>query len=65
MKRTLLIAAGIVGILVGAGLIMPAVAWWRQNGPDGRAVVIPLAFGTALVLSALFTLVTGARRTQA
>ena len=32
MKRGLMIGAGIVGVLVGMALVMPAVAQYRQIG---------------------------------
>ena len=64
MKRILLIVAGIVGVLVGLGFIMPAVAWWRQSGPDGLRVMLPLLLGTALVLGALVALAKGAARSR-
>lgn len=59
MKRILLIVAGIVGVLVGLGLIMPAVALWRDQGPGARDLMPPLLIGVALVLGALFAIVRG------
>ena len=32
MKRILIITIGIIGVLVGMGFVMPAVAQWRQEG---------------------------------
>ena len=32
MKRGLIISAGIIGILVGMALVMPAVAQYRHDG---------------------------------
>ena len=65
MKRILLIGAGVVGVLVGLGFIMPAVAWWRQGGMDALRVILPLFLGVALMAGALLALIKGAGRTRA
>lgn len=65
MKRILLIVAGVVGVLVGLGLIMPAVAWWRSSGLDSLKVMLPLLIGVALVLGALFALFKGCLQPKA
>ena len=65
MKRILLIVAGIVGVLVGLGLILPAVALWRQGSPETSNIVVPLLFGGMLVLGALVALAKGASRSRA
>jgi len=32
MKRTMFLLTGIFGVLLGASLIMPAMAWYREHG---------------------------------
>ena len=65
MKRILLMGAGVVGVLVGLGFIMPAVAWWRQGGTDTLRVILPLLLGVALMAGASLALIKGASRTRA
>jgi 4-hydroxybenzoate polyprenyltransferase len=65
MKRILLMGAGVVGVLVGLGFIMPAVALWRQGGTDTLRVILPLFLGVALMAGALLALLKGASRTRA
>ena len=65
MKRTTLLVAGLVGLLLALGFIMPAVAWLRQHGFDGRAVLMPLILGGALLSGAVLALRKGARHFQA
>ncbi len=61
MKRILIIVAGIVGVLIGLGFIMPAVAWWRQSGPDASHVMLPLLLGGVLMLGGAVPVLMGAR----
>ena len=61
MKRILLIVAGIVGLLIGLGLIMPAVALWRQGSPETFDIVVPSALGCVLMLGGAVPLFMGAR----
>ncbi len=65
MKRILLVA-GVAGVPVALGFIMPAVAWWRQSGFDGVRVALPLLLGVVfvLVLGATTALAKGANRSQ-
>jgi hypothetical protein len=65
MKRILLLIAGVVGVLVGLGLIMPAVALWRDQGPGSRDIMPPLLIGVALVLGALFAIIKGCLQPKA
>ncbi len=65
MKRILLLVAGVAGVPVALGFIMPAVAWWRQSGFDGLRVALPLLLGVGLVLGATTALTQGATRSQA
>ena len=60
MKRSLLIVAGILGVFIGFGFIFPAVALWRQNGPDTLKVFMPLILGSVLVFGALVAFAKGA-----
>ena len=41
MKHALFIAIGMIAVLVGLGLIMPAVALWRSMG----SLTVPSAVG--------------------
>ena len=65
MKRILLLVAGIVGVLVGLGLIMPAVALWRQDSSQTSNIVLPLLLGGGLVAGAWVALVRGAAKSRA
>ena len=64
MKRILLLVAGVAGVPVALGFILPAVAWWRQGGFDGVRVALPLLLGVVLVLGATVALAQGAPRSQ-
>ncbi len=50
MKRTLSILAGIIGILVGLGFIMPALAQLRAYGSMPGSSAGLLVLGLALAL---------------
>jgi hypothetical protein len=50
MKRVLIISAGVLGVLVGMGLVMPAVAQYQQQGAMTNAEV-GLLLGVVLTLS--------------
>jgi hypothetical protein len=50
MKRTLIIMAGIIGILVGLALVMPAVAQYRHDGAMTGEEVWLLFLGAVLTL---------------
>ena len=69
MKRILLLVAGVAGVPVALGFILPAVAWWRQSGFDGVRVALPLLLGVGLVfvfvLGATTALTQGAPRSKA
>lgn len=56
MKRTLFVLAGIAGLLIGMGLIMPAAAKWHQNGPGGHDIMGPLIVGLLIVIAGLAAL---------
>ncbi|HTH48140.1 MAG TPA: hypothetical protein VMB21_11550 [Candidatus Limnocylindria bacterium] len=65
MKRILLLVAGVVGVLVGLGLIMPAVALWRSGSPQTSSIAFPLFLGLGLVAAAVLALVKGAAKSLA
>jgi len=65
MKRILPLVAGVAGVPVALGFIMPAVAWWRQSGFDGVRVALPLLLGVGLVFGATTALAQGTPRSQA
>ena len=50
MKRTILISAGIMGILAGMAFVMPAVAQYRHEGAMTSNEVILFVLGTVLTL---------------
>ena len=47
MKRNLQIIGGVVAVLVGLGIIMPAAALWRTQGLLPAMSVALLLFGVA------------------
>lgn len=49
MKRSLILIAGVIGILVGFGFIMPAIALWRSGSPDTAMIFGPLLLGAVLL----------------
>ena len=50
MKRTFIIIGGVIGVLVGMGFVMPAVAQWRQEGGMTNSSVALLLLGAVLTL---------------
>jgi hypothetical protein len=53
MKRTLLLSLGAIGVLVGAGFILPAVALWRHDGSLASSNATLLALGVGLSLTGI------------
>jgi hypothetical protein len=51
MKRTVIMVIGIVAILVGMGLVMPAVAQWQREGAMTSLSTVLLLLGAVMVLS--------------
>lgn len=51
MKRVLFLAAGAVGLLVGLGFILPAVALWRHEGSlaGSNGALLSLGVGLSLI----------------
>jgi hypothetical protein len=50
MKRTMTIVAGVIGVLVGTGFVMPAMAQLRDRGAWGAEGVALLLLGLAMTL---------------
>lgn len=61
MKSILYILAGVVGVLVGLGFVMPAIAQWRQLGTMPGSSVALLLLGLALVAGGFLAGWTGLR----
>ena len=61
MKKLLLSVAALVGLLVGLGFIMPAVALWRDQGALHAGGVWPVLGGVILMLAGLAAGVTALR----
>lgn len=65
MKRTLLISAGIIGILVGMGFVMPAVAQYRYEGAMTHGEVLLFCLGLLLTLGGIGSSIFGAKKSAA
>lgn len=64
MKRTLQIVGGVAAVLIGAGLVMPAVAKMRQMGTLPALDILLLLMGGALVALGAAAAVLALRRSQ-
>jgi uncharacterized membrane protein len=64
MKNKLLILTGILGVLIGAALIMPAAHLYNEEGMVHNAVV-GFAFGIPIVLLGIGTTVFGFKKRKA
>ncbi len=53
MKKLAFVLAASVGFFVGLGLVLPAVALWRDYGVLRTSVVVPLLGGTLMMLCGL------------
>lgn len=62
MKRILLSAAGVAGILIGTGFILPVVALWRSGSTDTVMIGGPLALGSAILVGAFLSFRAARRR---
>jgi hypothetical protein len=62
MKRTASIVGGVVFVLVGMALVMPAVAQMRDTGALPTLGVVLLFLGVAMTLSGGGVVAYGARR---
>ena len=65
MKRMLLISAGILGILVGMGFVMPAVAQYRHEGAMTHGEVMLFCLGLVLTLGGIGSSIFGAKKRAA
>ena len=53
MKRMLFLSLGAIGVLVGLGFILPAVALWRHEGSLASSNLALLALGVGLSLTGI------------
>ena len=65
MKRVLMIGAGIVGVLVGMALVMPAVAQYRQLGAMRNGEPWLFLIGSLLTLGGCFAAIRSFRKARA
>ena len=59
MKRTLKIGLGIIGVLVGMGFVMPAVAQWRHQGSMTNESVALCLLGSVMTLAGIAAAIHG------
>jgi cytochrome c oxidase assembly factor CtaG len=55
MKRIITIAIGLLGVLMGVGLMLPALAKLRDMGAMPGAAVVPYTLGIVLALLGIGT----------
>jgi hypothetical protein len=65
MKRGLIIGAGIVGVLVGMALVMPAVAQYRQIGAMRNGEPWLFLVGSLMTLAGCFAAANGLKKKRA
>jgi hypothetical protein len=65
MKRTLMVVAGIFGILFGTGFILPALAWYRDHGAMPAEHLELLLLGIVIAISGLSTTIYGFKKCKA
>ena len=65
MKKTIIILLGIFGILFGPGIILPALAKHRDLGVWDSDIIMPIVWGTLILLAGLCTAIYGIRRRKA
>ena len=65
MKKIMLILLGIFGILFGPGIILPALAKHRDLGVWNSEIVMPMFWGTLILLAGLATVAFGVKRCKA
>jgi hypothetical protein len=65
MKRVMIILLGIFGILFGPGIILPALAKHRNLGVWNADIIMPIVWGTLILLAGLSTAIYGIRRRKA
>jgi len=65
MKKIMIILLGIFGILIGPGLILPALAKHRDLDVWNNDIVMPLVAGIIILLAGVGTAIYGIRRSRA
>jgi hypothetical protein len=65
MKRSLIIVAGIIGVLVGMALVMPAVAQYRQLGAMRNEEPWLFLIGSLLTLAGCAAGIRGLKKSRA
>ena len=65
MKKTLMVLAGILGVLVGTAFILPALAWYRDHGAMPVAQMGFLALGFAIAIGGLSAAIYGFKMRKA
>lgn len=65
MKRGIIIAAGIIGVLVGMALVMPAVAQYRREGVMRNDEPWLFLIGSLMTLAGCGAAIRSLRRTRA
>jgi uncharacterized membrane protein YqaE (UPF0057 family) len=65
MKKIMIITAGILGVLTGPAIFLPAIAKHRHEGVWGNDVVVPILVGVVITLVGVILAVHGFRRRKA
>jgi hypothetical protein len=65
MKRIMIIVLGLFGILIGPGIILPALAKHRELGVWNSDIVMPVVWGALVLLAGLAATAYGASRRKA
>lgn len=65
MKKIMIILLGLLGILLGPGLILPALAKYRDFGVWNSDVIMPMVWGTLILLAGVVTAAFGFKRRSA
>ena len=65
MKKTLMVLAGILGVLVGTAFILPALAWYRDHGAMPAAQMGFLALGFTIAIGGLSAAIYGFKMRKA
>jgi len=65
MTKTLLILAGIFGVLFGTGFILPALAWYRDHGVMPAEHLGFLLLGIVIAVGGLSTTIYGFKKRKA
>jgi len=65
MKKIMIILFGIFGILFGPGIILPALAKHRDLGVWNTEIVMPMVWGSLILLAGLAAAAYGFKRRKA